>query len=114
MVKASIDVHSGTARFAIAVQASRIQRAQEIAEAVTQKMENALLRGSMERMSDLGRRVLGRRYGLDGREQATVDKPGEALGATRERVRQFQHNAERRLRGRLRRRSGAVVVRTNE
>jgi len=52
-------------------------------------------------MTTRERHVLVRRYGLDGREPATLAQLGNELGVTRERVRQLQHNAERRLRGRL-------------
>jgi DNA-directed RNA polymerase sigma subunit (sigma70/sigma32) len=52
-------------------------------------------------MSARERHVLVRRYGLDGREPATLAEFSNELGVTRERVRQLQRNAERRLRGRL-------------
>ena len=55
----------------------------------------------MGEMTTRERHVLVRRYGLDGREPATLAHLGNELGVTRERVRQLQHNAERRLRGRL-------------
>jgi RNA polymerase primary sigma factor len=77
------------------------QRASEVPEAVIQDMENALLWKSLEEMSDRERHVLVRRYGLDEREPATLAELGAELGITRERVRQLQHSAEWRLRGRL-------------
>ena len=77
------------------------ERASEVPEAVIQEMENALLWKSLEEMSDRERRVLVRRYGLDGREPATLAEVGAELGVTRERVRQLQSSAEWRLRGRL-------------
>ena len=77
------------------------ERASEVPEAVIQEMENALLLESLDEMSDRERRVLVRRYGLDGREPATLAELGAELGITRERVRQLQRKAERRLRGRL-------------
>jgi RNA polymerase primary sigma factor len=77
------------------------QRASEVPEAVIRDMENALLWESLEEMSDRERHVLVRRYGLDEREPATLAELGNELGVTRERVRQLQRNAERRLRGRL-------------
>ena len=45
--------------------------------------------------------VPARYHGLDDRELATLAELGNELGITRERVRQLQHNAEHRLRGRL-------------
>jgi RNA polymerase primary sigma factor len=77
------------------------ERASEVPEAVIQEMENAQLRGWIEEMPDRERRVLVRRHGLDGREPATLAELGVELGITRERVRQLQRKAERRLRGRL-------------
>ncbi len=77
------------------------ERASQVPEAVIQEMENALLWESLEEMSDRERRVLVRRYGLDGREPATLAELGAELGITRERVRQLQRKAERRLIGSL-------------
>jgi RNA polymerase nonessential primary-like sigma factor len=42
--------------------------------------------------------VLKRRYGLDGYEPATLKEIGQSIGITRERVRQIQQTALRRLR----------------
>ena len=75
--------------------------ASEVSEAVIQEMENALLWESLEKMSARERHVLVRRYGLDGREPATLAELGAELGITRERVRQLQRKAERGLSGRL-------------
>ena len=77
------------------------EQASEVAEAVIQDMENTRLKESMGRMSARERYVLVRRYGLDERAPATLAELGDELGITRERVRQLQRNAERRLRGRL-------------
>ena len=46
------------------------------------------------------RYVVERRYGLDGGKCATLEKIGEEIGVTRERVRQMQSVAFRRLRSR--------------
>jgi RNA polymerase primary sigma factor len=77
------------------------ERASEVPEAVIQQMENTLLKESMGEISARERHVLVRRYGLDEREPATLVELSSELGVTRERVRQLQRNAERRLRGRL-------------
>lgn len=45
-----------------------------------------------------------RRYGLDGRDLATLAELGEELQVTRERVRQIQEKAQRTLRLKDRRR----------
>jgi RNA polymerase primary sigma factor len=48
-------------------------------DAVIRQMENARL---IEGMTDCERHVLVRRYGLDGRESATLAELGEELGTT--------------------------------
>ena len=73
------------------------ERASGVPEAVIQEIENARLWESLEQMPDRERRIVVRRYGLDDREPATQPEVGDELGITRERVRQLQRNAERRL-----------------
>jgi RNA polymerase primary sigma factor len=77
------------------------ERASEVPEAVIRQTENTLLKEWIGEMSDRERHVLVRRYGLDEKEPATLAELGAELGITRERVRQLQHSAEWRLRGRL-------------
>jgi RNA polymerase primary sigma factor len=74
------------------------ERASEVPEVVIQEMENVLLWESLEEMSDRERHVLVRRYGLDGREPATLAEAGAELDITREHVRQLQRKAARGLR----------------
>ena len=71
--------------------------ASEMPDGVIRQMENARLIEAIEGITDRERHVLVRRYGLDGRESATLAELGEELGTTRERVRQLQRNAEPRL-----------------
>jgi RNA polymerase primary sigma factor len=68
--------------------------ASEMPDGVIRQMENARLIEAIEGITDRERHVLVRRYGLDGRESATLAELGEELGTTRERVRQLQRNAE--------------------
>jgi RNA polymerase primary sigma factor len=77
------------------------EQASEVPEAVIREMEHTRLKESMGEMSARERHILVRRYGLDDREPATLAELSDKLGVTRERVRQLQRNAERRLRGRL-------------
>lgn len=49
-------------------------------------------------LSDKQRAVVLRRFGLDGSDAATLEEVGQALGVTRERARQIQIEALRRLR----------------
>jgi len=65
---------------------------------------NALERSVAEWLAGLPerqRRVIERRYGLNGAEVATLDELARELGVTRERVRQIQIEALDRLRARL-------------
>ncbi|HEX5359881.1 MAG TPA: RNA polymerase sigma factor RpoS [Fluviicoccus sp.] len=52
----------------------------------------------LEQLPDRQREVLMRRFGLAGYEAATLERVGEEIGLTRERVRQIQVDALRRLR----------------
>jgi RNA polymerase sigma factor (sigma-70 family) len=64
-------------------------------------MEGALkdsIRNLLETLPERERYVIERRYGLDGGKCATLEEIGDAIGITRERVRQIQSTALRRLR----------------
>ncbi|MSR14960.1 MAG: RNA polymerase sigma factor RpoS [Gammaproteobacteria bacterium] len=52
----------------------------------------------LAQLNEKQRAVVERRYGLDGREAATLEEVGIEIGVTRERVRQIQIEALRRLR----------------
>jgi len=52
----------------------------------------------LSQLSDKQCAVVERRFGLHGREVATLEEIGNELGVTRERVRQIQIEAIRRLR----------------
>jgi RNA polymerase nonessential primary-like sigma factor len=58
----------------------------------------------LDELSERQRCVIERRYGLNGRDVATLEKLSRELGVTRERVRQIQSEALDKLRARLRRR----------
>ena len=53
-------------------------------------------------LTERQRRVIERRYGLNGSEVATLEQLAGELGVTRERVRQIQAEALEKLRARLR------------
>jgi RNA polymerase primary sigma factor len=74
------------------------ERVSVVPDAVIRDMENARLREAIEGMPDRERRALVRRYGLDEQGPATLAELSVELGVTRERARQLQRNAERRLR----------------
>jgi RNA polymerase primary sigma factor len=65
---------------------------------VLRKLEIRRLMETVERLPERQRRVLVRRYGLDGEKPATLADLSEELGVSRERVRQLQREAERSLR----------------
>jgi len=65
---------------------------------VVRELETRRLVESVERLPERQRRVLVRRYGLDGEKPATLADLSEELAVSRERVRQLQREAERALR----------------
>ena len=73
------------------------EEASDVPGTVVQETESARLWEAIERLPEPDRRILLRRYGLDGREPATLLEVGEELGMSRERVRQIQLLAERAL-----------------
>ena len=52
----------------------------------------------LAQLNDKQRIVVERRFGLNGQERATLEQVGNEIGVTRERVRQIQIDALRRLR----------------
>jgi len=52
----------------------------------------------LSQLTEKQRVVVERRFGLDGKETATLEQVGEEIGITRERVRQIQMEALKRLR----------------
>ena len=52
----------------------------------------------LDQLNDKQRIVVMRRFGLGGQEKATLEQVGNEIGVTRERVRQIQIDALRRLR----------------
>ncbi len=74
------------------------ERASRVAEEVVEEAEKARLFEALARLPERARRVLVGRHGLDGGEPLTLREMAEELGVSRERVRQLQSEAERRLR----------------
>jgi RNA polymerase primary sigma factor len=73
------------------------ERASEMAGEVLHEMDVDDLGEAIERLPERERYVLVRRYGLDGRDPATLAELGNELGVTRERVRQLQKRGEKDL-----------------
>jgi RNA polymerase primary sigma factor len=65
---------------------------------VVRELETRRLMESIERLPERQRRVLVRRYGLDGETPSTLADLSEELSVSRERIRQLQREAERTLR----------------
>jgi RNA polymerase primary sigma factor len=72
-------------------------RAQDVPDEVFEEMEAQWLRTEVARLPGRLRHVLMRRYGLDGAKPATLAELAEELVLSRERVRQFQREAEQTL-----------------
>jgi len=65
---------------------------------VVRELETRRLMESVARLPERQRRVLVRRYGLDGEKPATLADLSEELEVSRERIRQLQRETERALR----------------
>jgi RNA polymerase primary sigma factor len=76
--------------------ASRV--AEEVVEEVVEGAERAVLFEALARLPERERRVLVGRHGLDGGEPLTLRELSEELEVSRERVRQLQREAERKMR----------------
>jgi RNA polymerase primary sigma factor len=74
------------------------ERESGVAGEVVRELEIRRLIEAVERLPERQRRVLVRRYGLDGEKQVTLADLSEELDVSRERVRQLQREAERALR----------------
>ncbi len=74
------------------------ERESGVAAEVVRKLEKRRLMESVAGLPERQRRVLVRRYGLDGEKPATLADLSEELGVSRERVRQLQRETERALR----------------
>jgi RNA polymerase primary sigma factor len=84
----------GTSEFGDLVEDTR---GSDTPETVFREMETEELGAAIGRLPERHRRVLVRRYGLDGRKRATLAELSKELGVSRERVRQIQLGAEHLL-----------------
>jgi len=67
-------------------------------ESVCGSDELRQLQELLEQIDDRAAKILKLRYGLDGQDPMTLKQIGEQIGLTRERVRQIEHEALRKLR----------------
>jgi RNA polymerase primary sigma factor len=72
-------------------------------ERLAEKAANGTLREMVDTLSRREGEILRARFGLDGDPQQTLEQVSETFGVTRERVRQIQNNALRKLRQMLER-----------
>jgi RNA polymerase primary sigma factor len=66
-------------------------------EAAMESMTKDRLQDALENLSYRERRIVELRYGLDGEHPRTLDEAGRVFGLTRERTRQIEENAIRKL-----------------
>ena len=74
------------------------QNAQLLEEAGARAVLRDQMEAVLNSLSERGRKVLDLRYGLESGEQHTLDEIGNQLGVTRERIRQIEAKALRKLR----------------
>jgi RNA polymerase primary sigma factor len=70
------------------------ERESGLAGEVVRKLEERRLMEAVERLPERQRRVIVRRYGLDGEKPATLADLSEELAVSRERIRQLQRETE--------------------
>jgi RNA polymerase primary sigma factor len=70
-------------------------------EQLEEKTNNALVHEMIETLDARERAILRQRFGLDGDDRKTLEEIGEQFGVTRERIRQIEELALRKLRKRM-------------
>jgi len=74
------------------------QNTQDPTETLEEEDVQSNLEDSLSQLSDKQRAVVERRFGLHGHRAATLEEVGQEIGVTRERVRQIQMDALKKLR----------------
>ena len=73
------------------------RRARTPEEIVSEQMEQDTVSGLLERLSEREQRILALRYGLQDGKSRTLAETGELVGVSRERVRQIEKRALKKL-----------------
>ena len=73
------------------------ERAESPYERAVEILTNEALREALENLSYRERRVLELRYGLGGEHPRTLDEVGRTFNVTRERIRQIENQALKKL-----------------
>src|SRR3989441_6512236 len=77
---------------------------------IEQKTNNALVHEMIETLDARERAILRQRFGLDGDDRKTLEEIGAQFGVTRERIRQIEEIALKKLRKRIQELDTAQVV----
>jgi RNA polymerase nonessential primary-like sigma factor len=94
----SMDVPVGMSSEKAVVDTVPDQQVSDPVELLQDSDLNSSLDGWLDELTEKQREVLARRFGLRGHETSTLEEVGREIGLTRERVRQIQVEALRRLR----------------
>ena len=94
----SMDVPIGQSSEKAVVDTVPDQQVSDPVELLQDSDLNTSLDNWLDELSDKQREVVARRFGLRGHETSTLEEVGREIGLTRERVRQIQVEALRRLR----------------
>jgi len=70
-------------------------------EQLEEKTNSALVHEMVETLDAREKAILRQRFGLDGDERKTLEEIGEQFGVTRERIRQIEEIALKKLRKRI-------------
>jgi RNA polymerase primary sigma factor len=86
------------------------ENAEDPLEKLEEKDARAILGGMLKVLTPREREIMKLRYGLGGGRQRTLEDIGDKLGITRERIRQIQAGALKKLRREMGRQEGAVAA----
>lgn len=78
----------------------------EFIETIDELLKSGIVQHALERLNDRQRNVLILRYGLDGGHERSLEEVGQRYGLTRERIRQIEAKAIRKMAAYLRYSSG--------